>query len=62
MVEEDVPAAAQLAIQARGLDLKTVPPHFEVLGQANLIRVDDDGFTAASDPRSDGSAIVVDDA
>ncbi|XPP27314.1 MAG: gamma-glutamyltransferase family protein [Leucobacter sp.] len=62
MVEEDVPAVAQRAIEAQGLGLKSVPPHFEVLGHSNLIRIDDDGFTAASDPRSDGSAIVVHDA
>lgn len=59
-VEADVPAEAQHALRSAGFDLNVVPPHSEPLGHANLIRVHAAGFEAASDPRSDGSAIVVD--
>ncbi|UOQ56713.1 gamma-glutamyltransferase [Leucobacter allii] len=57
--EADVPEAVRDAIAAAGFAVSVVPPRTEDLGHANLIRVDDDGYAAASDPRSDGSAIVV---
>ena len=64
MVEEDVPAVAKAAIEAAGFALISVPAYDEALGHSNVIRIDRDsdgniGYTAASDPRSDGSAIVV---
>ncbi|NYJ21075.1 gamma-glutamyltransferase family protein [Glaciibacter psychrotolerans] len=58
-VEADVPEAVRSAIEQAGFAIKSVPRHDELLGHSNLIRVDSDGYTAASDPRSDGSAIVV---
>ena len=61
-VEADVPAEAQRALRASGLRVKTVPPRDEGLGHSNLIRLLPAGYDAASDPRSDGSAIIVDDA
>lgn len=57
--EVDVPAEALAAIRAAGFDLATVERYSEELGHANVIRVTPDGYDAASDPRSDGSAIVV---
>ncbi len=59
MAEADVPTVARNAIADAGFALTEVPPHTEDLGHANLIRVTPDGYLAASDPRSDGSAIVV---
>ena len=45
---------------AEGFAVKVVRPREEALGHSNLIRVTPGGYDAASDPRSDGSAIVVD--
>lgn len=64
VVESDVSAEAQAAIAAAGFALVSVPAHDESLGHSNVVRVDrasdgSVGYTAASDPRSDGSAIVV---
>ncbi len=58
-VEEDVPSAARQAIEAAGFEVSLVPPHSEDLGHSNLIRVRGTEYEAASDPRSDGSAIVM---
>lgn len=58
-VEADVTEQARQAIVDAGFAIETVPPHSEGLGHSNLIRVTTDGYAAASDPRSDGSAIVV---
>ncbi len=49
------------ALAAAGFELRTVPAYTEDLGHSNLIRVTPEGYEAASDPRSDGSAIVVAD-
>ncbi|GAA2178463.1 gamma-glutamyltransferase [Leucobacter tardus] len=59
-IEEDVPVVARDAIAAAGFTLNIVPRFSEDLGHSNLIRVRGQAFDAASDPRSDGSAIVVD--
>ncbi|MDQ0728821.1 gamma-glutamyltransferase family protein [Microbacterium sp. W4I20] len=59
-VETDVPRAARDALSAAGLRVRIVPPRDEVLGHSNLIVATEYGWDAASDPRSDGSAIVVD--
>ncbi|MFT4232217.1 MAG: gamma-glutamyltransferase [Leucobacter sp.] len=59
LVEEDASAAAREAITSTGFAVETVPAWSEELGHSNLIRVVPGGFEAASDPRSDGSAIVV---
>ncbi|UOQ61810.1 gamma-glutamyltransferase [Leucobacter rhizosphaerae] len=57
--EADVPQIARDAIEAAGFSVEIVPRYTEDLGHSNLIRVVLDGYTAASDPRSDGSALVV---
>lgn len=59
MAEADVPEVARAAIAAAGYVVTEVPPYTEDLGHSNLIKVTPDGYDAASDPRSDGSAIVV---
>jgi gamma-glutamyltranspeptidase/glutathione hydrolase len=58
-VECDMGAAARAAIGRSGLTRVDVPPHTEALGQANVVFADAKGsMTAASDPRSDGAAVV----
>lgn len=59
IVEADLPQATRDAIEAAGFELVIVPPWTEDLGHANVIRVEPDGYSAASDPRSDGSALIV---
>ena len=59
LVEEDLPAEARAALEGSGFKIKIVPPRTEDLGHSNLIRVTPTDYEAASDPRSDGSAIVV---
>lgn len=60
VVEADVEAGARAAMDAAGFELKTVPPRSEALGHANVIEVSSTGdYRAASDPRSDGSTVVV---
>lgn len=59
-VEADLPPAAKASIRRAGFDPTEVPSRTEALGQANVVFVDSGGsVTAASDPRSDGSAVVV---
>lgn len=58
--EEDLPAEALISFLDARMPLKTVPPHTESLGHSNVIGICPDGtFDAASDPRSDGAAVVV---
>jgi gamma-glutamyltranspeptidase len=58
-VEADVQPAAVDSIGRAGLMVTSVAAHTETLGQANVVFVGADGsMTAASDPRSDGAAIV----
>jgi gamma-glutamyltranspeptidase len=57
--EADLPTAARAAIDAAGLVSTEVAAHTESLGQTNVVFVDDsESMTAASDPRSDGAAVV----
>jgi len=58
-VEDDVDRQAQESLAGTGLSLSLVPSRDENLGHSNLIRVEANRLSAASDPRSDGSAIVV---
>jgi gamma-glutamyltranspeptidase len=59
IVEADLQPAAVAAIERAGLMPTTVAAHTESLGQTNVVFVDDTGsMTAASDPRSDGAAVV----
>jgi gamma-glutamyltranspeptidase len=58
-VESDIPAVARDSLRRSGLSVAEVHPHTEALGQANVVFIGSDGsMTAASDPRSDGAAIV----
>ncbi|PZG12146.1 gamma-glutamyltransferase family protein [Nonomuraea aridisoli] len=58
-VEGDVPSETARSLARHGFVAKPVPPHDEWLGHANLIAAGPGGrFEAASDPRSDGSAVV----
>jgi gamma-glutamyltranspeptidase len=58
-VESDMRGAATTAIRRSGLTPVAVAPHTEALGQANVVFADTKGsMTAASDPRSDGAAVV----
>jgi gamma-glutamyltranspeptidase len=57
--EADIVAAARDSLGRSGLSVVDVPSHTEALGQANVVFAGADGsMTAASDPRSDGAAIV----
>jgi gamma-glutamyltranspeptidase/glutathione hydrolase len=57
--EADVPASARASIGRAGLVPTDVAAHTESLGQANVVFADAEGsMVAASDPRSDGAAVV----
>jgi gamma-glutamyltranspeptidase/glutathione hydrolase len=58
-VEADSPSVAVESIGGAGLVATSVAAHTETLGHANVVFADADGsMTAASDPRSDGAAVV----
>ena len=54
--EERVPAGTRDALSTAGYKVSVLEPYDSSVGHTHLIRVDDDGFTAGSDPRADGSA------
>jgi gamma-glutamyltranspeptidase/glutathione hydrolase len=57
--EADLDAVAMASIGGAGLVSTEVAAHTENLGQTNVVFVDDsESMTAASDPRSDGAAVV----
>lgn len=57
--EADIRAAARASIGRAGLVSTDVAAHTESLGQTNVVFADAKGsMTAASDPRSDGAAVV----
>jgi gamma-glutamyltranspeptidase len=58
-VEADVPPRVREALAATGLHPRGVPPRDELLGHSNLVVATPRGWDAASDPRSDGSAVIV---
>ena len=59
VAEADLPDAAATSITAADLRSVAVPAHTEALGQSNVVIVDAAGsMAAASDPRSDGAALV----
>ncbi len=59
-VEADLAPPALASIRRAGFFPVEVAPRTESLGQANVVFVDPTGaMTAASDPRSDGAAVVV---
>ena len=45
------------SLRARGHDVSVVEAWSDLMGHAQVIRVDPDGFTAGSDPRADGAAL-----
>lgn len=58
-VEADLASTAASAIAGTELVRIEVGPHSEAMGQANVVFIDTGGsMTAASDPRSDGAAVV----
>lgn len=58
-VESDMAAAPMASIERAGFLPTRVAARTEALGQANAVYIDDGGaMTAASDPRSDGAAVV----
>jgi gamma-glutamyltranspeptidase len=58
-MESDIASAARASVVRAGLTPIDVAPRNEALGQANVVFADADGtMTAASDPRSDGAAVV----
>jgi gamma-glutamyltranspeptidase/glutathione hydrolase len=58
-IESNAPADWDLSLRAAGYDLERIPALSELVGHAQAIRVRHDGaLEAASDPRSDGEAIV----
>lgn len=60
LVEADLPESALTSIRRAGFTPTEVAPRTESLGQANVVFTDFRGaMTAASDPRSDGAAVVV---
>lgn len=64
IAEQDIPEIAKASLEAAGFRVDIVPAWTEKLGHSNVVRIDraangEIGYTAASDPRSDGSAIVV---
>ncbi len=58
-VESGVAASAKAAIRDAGFSPTEVPAHDETLGQTNVVTDVDGSMSAASDPRSDGSAVVI---
>jgi len=58
-IEIDVPRAVRETLLAEDFTPHLVPPRDELLGHSNLILATPTGWDAASDPRSDGSAVVV---
>lgn len=59
IIEADVPREVRDALSVGDLRPRIVPPRDEALGHSNLIIAVEGGWDAASDPRSDGSAVVV---
>jgi gamma-glutamyltranspeptidase len=58
-VESGIRTAARSSISRAGLVPIDVAAHSETLGQTNVVFTDSEGsMTAASDPRSDGAAVV----
>jgi len=55
-VEDRFPPAVLDGLRRRGHDLTVLGPWEDPMGHAHLIRIDEDGLTAASDPRCEGLA------
>ena len=59
IAEADIPDETRNSLLTAGFRVRTVPRYDEDLGHSNLIKISANGVEASSDPRSDGSAIVV---
>jgi gamma-glutamyltranspeptidase len=60
LVEEGVPDVAVRSLAKTGMPIRRLPALDDSVGHAQLIVRSDDGtFTAASDPRSEGAAVVL---
>lgn len=59
VAERDVPAHATASIEAAGFTVESVGVLDEDVGHAQAVRIDEGGFLAGSDPRADGSAVVL---
>jgi gamma-glutamyltranspeptidase/glutathione hydrolase len=59
VAERDVSARATASIAAAGFSVETIGVLHEEVGHAQAVRADGDGFLAGSDPRADGSAVVL---
>ncbi|WP_213815709.1 gamma-glutamyltransferase family protein [Glaciihabitans sp. dw_435] len=57
--EASVAQTSLTSISKQGMPVRSVPDLGDLVGQANAIAVGIDGVTAASDPRADGSAVVL---
>jgi gamma-glutamyltranspeptidase/glutathione hydrolase len=55
-IENRFPSAVLDGLRAHGHRVQSVGPFEDVMGHAQLIRLDGDGLTAASDPRCEGLA------
>jgi gamma-glutamyltranspeptidase/glutathione hydrolase len=56
-LESRFPADVAPSLRRRGHDVLVVDAWDDVMGHAQVLRLDDDGLTGASDPRADGAAI-----
>lgn len=59
LLEADVPDEVTASLRRTGFPLLEEPPLSESLGHAQVVASTPSGFRCASDPRSDGSAVVV---
>jgi gamma-glutamyltranspeptidase len=50
-------ATVVASLRARGHDARVVEDWSDLMGHAQLIRIDDAGLTGGSDPRADGAAL-----
>jgi gamma-glutamyltranspeptidase/glutathione hydrolase len=58
-IEDRFPAAVIAGLRRAGQRLDVLGPWDDRMGHAHVIRIDDDGLTAASDPRCEGLAAGV---
>lgn len=56
--EADIEPMARLALAETMSSLREVPRHTEAMGHSNMIVIDGDMMSAATDPRSDGAATI----
>ena len=55
-IESRFPAAISDGLRRLGHRVETVGPYEDSMGHAQVIRIDEDGVTAAADPRCEGLA------